>query len=101
MFHKRKSRNIFWRNIILSAARKQDFFRAFGFDESNSHLLEAELLNLALTVEVTQVKEVERGTKYVLIGSIRTPIGRVVTIATIWMIERNQTSPRFVTAYPA
>lgn len=80
---------------------KAKFFRAFGFNESNTDLLEQGLLSLAANVEVKQVKEAERGTKYVLVGEVQTPIGRTITIATVWMVELNQSNPRFVTAYPA
>lgn len=80
---------------------KAKFFRAFGFDESNVQLFEQALLELARSEEVRQVKEGERGTKYVLSGEINTPIGRTVIIETVWMIERNENNPRFITAYPA
>ncbi len=80
---------------------KAKFFRAFGFDESSVEILERELLQLARKAEVTQIREFDRGIKFILIGQIQTPIGRVVTIETIWIIERDKADPRFVTAYPA
>lgn len=79
---------------------KAKFFRAFEFNESNADLLERALLNVASSADTSQVKEVERGIKYVLIGDIQTPNGRTITIVTVWIIEKSQNNPRFVTAYP-
>ena len=42
----------------------------------------------------------EYGTKYVIDGSIETPSGNVVKVRTIWIIEKGQDRPRFVTVYP-
>lgn len=79
---------------------KAKFFRACGFNESNASFLERALLNVASSADASQVKEVERGIKYVLVGDIQTPNGRTVTIVTVWIIEKSQNNPRFVTAYP-
>jgi len=44
----------------------------------------------------------EYGTKYIVDGPIISPIGKVVSIRTIWIVEAADPmgSPRFVTAYP-
>jgi len=78
---------------------KAKFFRAFGFNESNTDLLESALLKLA-QADVERVKPSERGTKYTIVGDIQTPNGRIITITTVWIIEKNESHPRFVTAYP-
>ena len=40
------------------------------------------------------------GTKYVIVGAIESPLGRMVTILTVWIIDSGTTAPRFVTARP-
>jgi hypothetical protein len=79
---------------------KAKFFRAFGFNESNTEILEQRLLSIARGEDVTQIIGTPRGIKYVIDGSLQTISGRVVRVRTIWIIEENQNRPRFVTAYP-
>ena len=51
----------------------------------------------------TQVADSERslyGTKYMIDGVLDTPNGVMIRIRTIWIIEKGQETPRFITAYP-
>lgn len=79
---------------------KAKFFRALGFNESNLDVLEAELLKIAKTLPVKEIKETIYGPKHVIIGSIATPTGRSVNILTVWIIDKGKSNPRFVTARP-
>lgn|SRR5262249_39019592 len=92
-------------DYLLSAAHpvggsKARFFRALGFDESNTTVLEQGLLNIGRTAEVAAAVPSPHGTKYVVDGLLRTPSGDAVRLRTIWIIDRGETWPRFVTAYP-
>lgn len=40
------------------------------------------------------------GVKYVIDGLLQTPDGETVKVRTIWIIDKGQTRPRFVTTYP-
>lgn len=81
---------------------KARFFRGLGFDESNVERLREELRGVVQRARVEETEHTSRGTKYVVIGSIRTPSGKKVAIRTVWMIEEEGSdAPRFVTAYPA
>jgi len=80
---------------------KAKFFRALGFNEMNSDVLEQRLLAIAHEANVVDVAPTPRGVKYVLDGDLETISGETVQIRTIWIIEGGQTRPRFVTAYPA
>jgi hypothetical protein len=80
---------------------KARFFRGRGFTEDNCGLLEAGLLALARTAEVVETETTPHGTKYVLIGPVPTPAGEGALLRTVWMINRGEEVPRFVTAYPA
>lgn len=76
------------------------FFRELGFDEENASTLEAELVRLASESEVVGRIPGDYGTKYILEGRIRTPGGGLVSLTTVWLIERGKSRPRLVTAYP-
>jgi hypothetical protein len=64
---------------------------------------EQECSNTAFPTAVPPLGVPKRyGTKYVVVGSIRTPNGGDVSIRTVWIIEgEGADAPRFVTAYPA
>jgi hypothetical protein len=60
------------------------------------------LMKHAVNTEIALVVSGFDGlTRYVLDGPLETPLGRSPKVRSIWVIERNQTLPRFVTAYPA
>ncbi len=79
---------------------KAKFFRLFGFDESNTALLEQGLLAIAQNDDVKTETISPHGTKYVIRGSLQTPHGRVVSLTTVWIVDKGQERPRFVTAIP-
>ena len=79
---------------------KARFFRSLGFDETNADLLEKNLLTICRSEPVTKMVETEHGAKYIIEGALATPSGQMVRVTTVWIIEANERSPRFVTAYP-
>jgi Domain of unknown function (DUF6883) len=80
---------------------KATFFRALGFNETNTHVLEHELLTLAHSAPVQEMVSSPHGVKYVIDGTLTTPSGTSSRIRTVWILETGETNPRFVTAYPA
>ena len=81
---------------------KARFFRGLGFDASNVEQLREELRDLVQREDVAETERTPHGTKYVVVGSIRTPRRERVSIRAVWIIEKEETDgPRFVTAYPA
>ena len=80
---------------------KAKFWRAVGFDRTNVAMLEQGLIAIAHAEEVKEIIPSPHGVKYLLEGSLQTPIGRVVQVRTVWIIDTGQDRPRFVTAYPA
>jgi len=79
---------------------KARFFRRVGFSQSNIGLLAQCLLDVARTAEVTVATRTAYGMKYVVDGLLPTPSGDQVSLRTIWIVEREDARPRFVTAYP-
>ncbi len=79
---------------------KAGFFIRFGFSVSQWNLLAEALLEHAKTYEVVQAVTTQHGTKYIIEGKLSTPDERNPTIRAIWLIEHEQTTARFITAYP-
>ena len=79
---------------------KAKFFRYVGFDETNVDVLERYLISIAHSEDVKEVVLSPHGVKYIIEGSIPTPIGRIVQVRTVWIIDTSQDRPRFVTGYP-
>ena len=80
---------------------KAEFFRGLGFHETNVNLLLEGFRNIAKSEDVVKVASSPHGTKYVLEGSLLTPEKDQVYVKTVWIIDKDQDSPRFVTAYPS
>jgi hypothetical protein len=78
---------------------KARLLRAVGFDETNVHLLEQHLLAISHSGEVEEVEATPHGTKYVVEGPLPTPVGGILHMRTVWIIDTGQSRPRFVTAY--
>jgi hypothetical protein len=80
---------------------KAIFFREIGYNESNYELLEEALLDIARNSEVVEIENMTFGSKYVLEGSINSPLNIIKIIRTVWIVEVNHPRPRFITGYPA
>lgn len=79
---------------------KAKLLRSMGFNETNVGLLKQELLSIAQSEDVKEAISSPHGVKYIIEGKIQTPIGSFIKILTIWIIDKGQERPRFVTAYP-
>jgi len=77
------------------------FFRSFGLSDSNVDLFEQGLLAIVGSEDVKETVSSPYGNKYIVDGNLETPIGSVVSIRTVWIVESGHGQPRFVTAYPA
>lgn len=85
----------------LDGKSKAKFFQGLGFDEKNLELLAQALLSIARNNEVTEITTSIHGTKYVIEGLLFTKYGYSPEVRTVWIIDRGEEWPRFVTAYPA
>ena len=79
---------------------KAKFFSKLGFDERNIDLFEKSLLKIAKSEEIIDEIVTPFGIKYILEGKIHSRVGKSVKVRTVWIIERGQNRPRFVTVYP-
>lgn len=79
---------------------KARYLRSYGFTIERVTALEAALLSIAQTGVLVEVEQTDHGTTYVVIGSAPTPDGGMIRLTTVWIVETDETRPRFVTAYP-
>ncbi|OGM31278.1 hypothetical protein A2803_03740 [Candidatus Woesebacteria bacterium RIFCSPHIGHO2_01_FULL_44_21] len=79
---------------------KAVFFTGMGFNRVNYKFLEKELINLAQTNEANRKGGYANRSKYIIRGLITAPVGRSVSITTIWEVDKRVKKPRFITAYP-
>lgn len=84
----------------LVGKSKAKLLRSVGFHETNIDLLKQGLLSIAHSEDAIEVLNSPHGVKYVIDGEIKTPVGLSLKMRTIWIIDKGQEHPRFVTAYP-
>ena len=80
---------------------KAKFLRSLGFNEMNVNLLKEGLIAIVHSGDVIEVISSLHGVKYIIDGLLTTPTGGSVKMRTVWIIDKGQERPRFVTAYPA
>jgi len=79
---------------------KAQFFELVGYSLSQPERLAEDLKTIAKAGRVTNTVPTDDGMKYVLIGELTAPNRREYSITSVWMIEKEQTAPRLITAYP-
>ena len=92
-------------NYLLSETHstgkfKARFFRNLGFNKSNIDLFEKFIYRIAQDKTIIQKSISAYGIKYAIDGEIETPNGETVKVRTVWIIEKGQKNPRFITLYP-
>ena len=78
---------------------KAHFLRRIGFEIRDAHILTDQLLEISEREEVVRSVATSFGTKYVLDGLIRGPLGDA-RLRTVWFVTVDDLRPRLVTAYP-
>lgn len=92
-------------NYLLSAEHrigrhKASFFAKLGYHRANWKEFAAELERHAKEDDATLVAVTHFGTKYVTAQPTTGPSGHSAIIVTVWIVRRDETFPRLVTAYP-
>lgn len=98
--HSSKIHNYLLSNIHPIGKWKARFFRAYGFEETNKDVLAQQFLNIARSEDVRDIISSPHGMKYIIEGTLETPVGILVKVRTVWIIDAGEDCPRFVTAYP-
>lgn len=90
---------------LLNAAHpdnggKAAFFEALGFHRGEPETLAKILQDLARKTKVAQTTTSSHGRKYVIIGQLKSPVGKEANVQTIWIVDKESDVARLVTAYP-
>ena len=93
------------RDYLLDVAHpdgfgKAAFFTAMGFQREAWETLADALRKIAGNSHVTKSMTSMHGQKYIVDGVLRTLIGQSIIVRTIWIVDKGETQPRLVTAYP-
>ena len=92
-------------NYLLSETHsvgksKAKLLRSAGFNEMNVTLLKEGLIAIAHSGDVNETISSLHGVKYIINGLLKTQHGGSIKMRTVWIIDKGQERPRFVTAYP-
>lgn len=79
---------------------KAKLLRSSGFNETNVTSLKEGLLAIAHSEQLIETDASPHGIKYIIEGELKTPTGGAIKMRTVWIIDKGQERPRFVTAYP-
>ena len=71
-----------------------------GYSSDNPEALRKQLLRIANEQEVTEEIISPYGTKYIVEGMLEGRIGNGIPLRTVWIINKGESVPSFVTAYP-
>jgi hypothetical protein len=75
-------------------------FQKLGYSAENWETFERSLRELILTQDALPVEESQYGKKFLVEGPFVGPSGRKIRIVTVWVILKDESLPKFVTAYP-
>jgi len=79
---------------------KASIFSKLGYTAGNWEKFEQSLREFILTNDALEVEESQYGKKFVVDSLLGGPSGDSMRIVTVWVILRDESNPRFVTAYP-
>lgn len=75
-------------------------FRSWGFTADNWQLLADSLQRHAAENDVTKEEPSPFGVRFVVEGIMEVLDGRLPLVRAIWFLRHEESTPRFVTAYP-
>lgn len=92
-------------NYLLSPTHragksKAAFFSAFGFSANQWQVMAEALRCHAMENDVCEHEQNEFGIHFVVDGPMRAPNGLILNVRSVWFIDTNGWTPRFVTAHP-
>ena len=79
---------------------KSGFLAQAGYSPDDADELEKDLRGQLLPLDVELLDHGEYGDKYIIRGRLKGPNGKVLRVASIWMIENAGGAAKFVTLYP-
>lgn len=96
---RRSPRICFLLHIPMGAARP-NFFTRFGYRLEQWEQLADALRQHGARHAVVKTVESSYGTRYAVDGPLESPDRRNPKVRTVWLLERDSTAPRLITAFP-
>ncbi len=81
-------------------ASKARFFAQFGFRAEAWEELALALREHGCQNDVSKARETGFGPRYEVEGDLTAPDGRCPRVCSVWQLDRGETAPRLITAYP-
>jgi len=81
-------------------SHKAEFFTQYGFHVEHWKVLQEAVRTHGARHPVVKTVESAYGTRYAIDGVLESPDGRHPLVRTVWMIEKGDSAPRLITAYP-
>ena len=72
----------------------------FGYSPANWQQLEADLRRYHLESDVNLIRETPYGTRYEIRATLQTPTNELLSVKTVWQIDKGQDFPRLITLVP-
>lgn len=93
------------RDYLLSPSHqvgrfKAQFFFALGYSQERWEILAADLRRHAADGTAVEGESSAYGQKFEIHGRLVGPSGRAAEITSVWILLRNTSAPRFITAFP-
>ena len=79
---------------------KATYFHKLGYSNENWKDFEKDLRNQHLISDYSDYEEIEFGIKYKISKELKGPNGISDKITSIWIILKDESIPRFITAFP-
>jgi hypothetical protein len=79
---------------------KAQWFARFGFTVAGWRVLSQALKRHAGEQEFENLEETPLGTRYTIVGPLKSPVKRDPRVRSVWFVESGRTIPKLVTAYP-
>ncbi len=79
---------------------KSQFLAQAGYTEQHADQLTTDIRQQLLVLDAEFEEATEYGALYRIVGTLAGPNGRVLRVASIWMIESATGETKFITLYP-
>jgi len=79
---------------------KAAFFTRIGFEAQSWERLASALMRQAAEQNVTKIEDTLFGTRYTVEGGLVAPSGESIALRTVWFVDKGESTPRLITAYP-
>jgi len=83
-----------------SGKSKAGFFFTIGFSLIDYFIVLEQLKSIPVNNPVKSFEENNYGIKYIIDGELQGKNSKRYNIRTVWIIEKNENYPKFVTAFP-